>query len=102
MAKQIQTIDESKTLQFNKDMEIYKSKIENLNVENETLKIDKEDVENTLQESSNSNEELKKQVTQFNEIMASNKALILEYKEKNDTLGGLVTEYKGFKNINCH
>ena len=26
--------------------------------------------------------------------------LILEYEEKNDTLAGLVTEYKGFKNEN--
>ncbi len=49
MVKRIQTIDESKTLQFDKDMEIYKSKIESLNVENERLKIDKQDIENTLQ-----------------------------------------------------
>ena len=53
-----------------------------------------------LQESSNINEGLKKQVTQFTEIMDSNKALIQEYKEKNDTLAGLVMEYKGFKNEN--
>ncbi len=32
--------------------------------------------------------------------MTSNKALIQEYKEKNDTLAGLVTEYKCFKNEN--
>ncbi|MBW9146846.1 hypothetical protein K2F40_14765 [Clostridium sp. CM028] len=100
MAKRIQTIDESKVLQFNKDMEIYKSKIESLNVENETLKTDKEDMETTLQGSFNISDELKKQVKQLSEITESNKALILEYKEKNDTLAGLVTEYKGFKNEN--
>jgi hypothetical protein len=100
MAKRIKSIDESKTLQFDKDMEIYKSKIESLKTENEGLRIGKEDMAITLQESSNYNEELKKQVKQFNEIMESNKALIQEYKEKNDTLAGLVTEYKGFKTEN--
>ncbi|MBW9150376.1 hypothetical protein K2F40_15560 [Clostridium sp. CM028] len=100
MAKRIQTIDESKALQFNKDMEIYKSKIESLNVENKTLKTDKENMETTLQGSFNISDELKKQVKQLSEITESNKALILEYKEKNDTLAGLVTEYKGFKTEN--
>jgi hypothetical protein len=100
MAKRIQTIDAAKALQFNKDMEIYKSKIESLNAENEGLKMDKEATCATLLESSNINEELKKQVKQLSEIMDSNKALIQEYKEKNDTLAGLVTEYKGFKDEN--
>ncbi|MBW9158642.1 hypothetical protein [Clostridium tagluense] len=100
MAQRIQTIETSKTLQFNKDMEIYKSKIESLKVENEGLKIDKEAIGATLQDSFTVNEELKNQVKQFSEIMDSNKALIQEYKEKNDTLAGLVNEYKGFKNEN--
>jgi hypothetical protein len=100
MAKRIQTIDTAKTLQFNKDMEIYKDKIESLKAENEGFKADKESMTIILQESSNVNEALKKQVTQFTEIMDSNKALIQEYKEKNDTLAGLVTEYKGFKDEN--
>ena len=100
MAKRIQTIDEAKTLQFNKDMEIYKSKIESLKAENEGLNIDKESMATTLQGSFNINDELKKQVKQLSEITDSNKALIQEYKEKNDTLAGLVTEYKGFKNEN--
>jgi hypothetical protein len=100
MAKRIQTIDTAKTLQFNKDMEIYKDKIESLKAENEGFKVDKESMAIILQESSNINEVLKKQVTQFTETMDSNKALIQEYKEKNDTLAGLVTEYKGFKNEN--
>ena len=100
MAKRIQTIDTAKTLQFNKDIEIYKSKIESLKAENEGFKVDKESMVNLLQESSNISEGLKKQVKQFNEIMDSNKALIQEYKEKNDTLAGLVNEYKGFKDQN--
>lgn len=100
MAKRIQTIDTAKTLQFNKDMEIYKSKIESLKVENEGFKVDKEAMANLLQDSYAISEGLKKQVTQFTEIMDSNKALIQEYKEKNDTLAGLVNEYKGFKNEN--
>jgi len=37
---------------------------------------------------------------QLSEIANNNKALIQEYKEKNDTLAGLVTEYKGFKTEN--
>ena len=100
MAKRIQTIDAAKTLQFNKDMEIYKSKIESLKAENEGFKIDKEAMVSLLKDSSDISEGLKKQVAQFNEIMDSNKALIQEYKEKNDTLAGLVNEYKGFKNEN--
>lgn len=100
LAKRIQTIDTAKTLQFNKDIEIYKDKIESLKTENEGFKIDKESMIISLQDSFNINEELKKQVTQLSEIMDSNKALIQEYKEKNDTLAGLVTEYKGFKNEN--
>ncbi len=100
MAKRIQTIDAAKTLQIDKDMEIYKSKIESLKTENQGLKIDKEVMETTLQGSFNISDELKKQVKQLSEIADSNKALIQEYKEKNDTLAGLVTEYKGFKNEN--
>ncbi|GCD13106.1 hypothetical protein [Clostridium tagluense] len=100
MAKRIQTIDAAKALQFDKDMEIYKSKIESLKAENQGLNIDKEAMENTLQGSFNISDELKKQVKQLSEITDSNKALIQEYKEKNDTLTGLVTEYKGFKNEN--
>ncbi|MBU3146512.1 hypothetical protein KPL47_22880 [Clostridium estertheticum] len=100
MATRIQTIDTAKTLQFSKDMEIYKSNIESLKVENQGLNIDKETMETTLQGSFNINDELKKQVAQLSEIADSNKALIQEYKEKNDTLAGLVTEYKGFKTQN--
>jgi hypothetical protein len=100
MAKRIQTIDESKALQFDKDMEIYKSKIESLKTENQKLIIDKEAMETTLEESFNISDELEKQVKQLSEIADSNKALIQEYKEKNDTLTGLVTEYKAFKNEN--
>ncbi|MBZ9609951.1 hypothetical protein G9F73_019695 [Clostridium estertheticum] len=100
LAKRIQTIDAAKTLQFNKDLDIYKSKIESLNIENEKLNTDKESIESILQESFNASEELKKQVKQLSEIADSNKALIQEYKEKNDTLAGLVTQYKGFKNEN--
>ncbi len=100
MAKRIQTIDAAKTLQFNKDVEIYKSKIESLKAENQELNIDKESMATTLQGAFNISDELKKQVKQLSEITDSNKALIQEYKEKNDTLAGLVTEYKGFKNEN--
>lgn len=100
MAQRIQTIDAAKALQFDKDMEIYKSKIESLKTENQRLNIDKEAMETTLEESFNISDELKKQVKQLSEIADSNKALILEYKEKNDTLTGLVTEYNAFKNEN--
>ncbi|MCB2313260.1 hypothetical protein [Clostridium tagluense] len=90
----------AEALQFDKDMEIYKSKIESLKAENQGLNIDKEAMETTLQGAFNISDELKKQVKQLSEITDSNKALIQEYKEKNDTLTGLVTEYKGFKNEN--
>lgn len=43
---------------------------------------------------------LDKQVYQLTEVIESNKALITEYKEKNDTLSGLVNEYKFAKDEN--
>jgi hypothetical protein len=97
MATRIENTDTSNTLQFSKDMNIYKTKIEGLKAKN---KVDKGSMANLLQDSFNISEGLKKQVAQFNEVMDRNKPLIQKYKDKNDTLAGIVTEYKGFKNEN--
>jgi hypothetical protein len=97
MATQTQTTDTSNALQFSKDIEIYKSKIEGLKAKN---KIDKGSMANLVQGSFSISEGLKKQVTQFSEVMDKNKPLIQEHKDKEDAPVGIVTEYKGFKNEN--
>jgi len=42
-------------------------------------------------------EEIRSQHDRLTDVCEANKALVLEYKEKNDTLSGLLAEYKEFK-----
>jgi len=44
-------------------------------------------------------EDLGSQYANLNEVYETQKALVLEYREKNDTLTGLLSEYKDYKNI---
>jgi len=100
MGRRIQDIEQAKTLKFDKDLELYKSRIENLQAQNEGLKIDKEILSEKLQEAENHNTEIDKQLNHLQELNEGSKALIQEYKEKNDTLTGLVSEYKKAKEEN--
>lgn len=44
--------------------------------------------------------ELEKQLDELREALETNKLLVSEYKEKNDTLNGLVTKYQGYAKEN--
>ncbi|NMB95562.1 MAG: hypothetical protein GYA02_02975 [Clostridiaceae bacterium] len=44
-------------------------------------------------------EDLGSQYANLNEVYETQKALVLEYREKNDTLTGLLSKYKDYKNI---
>jgi DNA repair exonuclease SbcCD ATPase subunit len=97
IGKRIEDTQKAKDIQFTKDIEIYKNRIDVLKADNEKINEDYE----ALQQVYNTNfievEELRKQLNQLEKTQESNNALISEYKSKIDTLTGIIEEYKGFK-----
>jgi chromosome segregation ATPase len=100
IGKRIEDTQKSKDMQYSKDIEIYKSRIETLKSDNEKLNGDYEVLQQAYNNSCSDIEEYKKQLQQLQEIQISNKALIEEYKSKIDTLSGIIEEYKGYKTEN--
>ena len=80
-----------------KELEIYKEKVNNLENEFDALKTLNSSRQRELGIVNDNNKALKEQNSQLQQIQESNKALIQEYKEKNDTLNSLVVEYKAAK-----
>jgi len=97
MSKHIRTTKESMNLQFTKEIEIYKSRIETFKAENEKLKGDYQALQEVYNNTCSNVEDNKKQLEQLQEVQESNKALIKEYQSKIDTMAGIIEEYKGFK-----
>lgn len=55
---------------------------------------------NDLETSQQEQNDLEKQLAELREALETNKLLVAEYQEKNDTLNGLVTKYQGYANEN--
>lgn len=79
--------------QKNSDLDAALNRIEELKQKCQELETSKSSVEAE-------NKEHIKRIRELEEMGEANKALVAEYKEKNDTLAGLMNEYKGFKDEN--
>ncbi|MBU3114540.1 hypothetical protein [Clostridium lacusfryxellense] len=80
-----------------KNLQIYKEKVNNLEDELETIKVLNSDRETELKSSYTDNTTLKEQYSQLQENLQDKLTIIKEYQGKNDTLTGILEEYKQFK-----
>jgi len=80
-----------------KNLQIYKDKVNNLNDELETVKSLNSARQNELTSVYTENITLKEQHTQLQENLQDKLTIIKEYQSKNDTLTGLFEEYKQYK-----
>lgn len=104
MSKHIKTNKESMNLQFTKDIDVYKVRVDTLKEENSELEGKVESLQAAYNNSCNDIEESRKEleskdklVEQLKENLEDKTTLVDQYKEKNDTLAGLVSEYKNYK-----
>lgn len=72
------------------ELESFRTENQNLNVKYQELKNDISVFETRMQEQDKNNKEL----------LRSKEELITEYKEKNDTLNGIISEYQSYKDKN--
>jgi len=80
-----------------KDLQIYKDKVNNLENELEAIKIVNSARQTKLKSIYDDNSNLKEQHTQLQESLQDKLTIIKEYQSKNDTLTGLFEEYKQYK-----
>ena len=80
-----------------KDLQIYKDKVNNLENELETIKLVNSDKQTKLTSVCTDNITLKEQYAQLQENLQDKLTIIKEYQSKNDTLTGLFEEYKQYK-----
>ncbi|GCD13247.1 hypothetical protein [Clostridium tagluense] len=80
-----------------KDLQIYKDKVNNSQLEMDRMKSINSMNNEKLTIVNNDNSTLKKQNNQFQENLQDKLTIIEEYKGKNDTLTGILEEYKGYK-----
>lgn len=97
IGKRIEDTQKAKDIQYTKEVEVYKNRIDGLKAENEKLNADFEELQQAYSSTCGNIEEYKKQLEQLVQIQESNKALIKEYQSKIDTLSGIIEEYKGYK-----
>ena len=80
-----------------KNLQIYKEKVNNLNDELELIKVINSTNNEKLTLVNNNNATLKDQYTQLQESLQDKLTIIEEYKGKNDTLTGILEEYKQYR-----
>ena len=80
-----------------KDLLIYKDKVNNLKSDNEDLKSEISVITEMLTNVNGVNTEIKEHNTQLQGNLSDKITIIEEYKGKNDTLTGLLAEYKQYK-----
>lgn len=97
IGKRIETMQKLKDLEFTKEMEVYKNRIDTLKVENDKLRIDFSAVQQAYNSISTDHEDVVKQLNQCFESLKDKNLIVEEYKNKNDTLTGLLNEYKQYK-----
>lgn len=97
IGKRIEDIQKSKDIEFTKEVEVYKSRIEILKAENDKLINDFEGLQESYNNISNDYDDIKKQVDQLEDSLKDKTLLVEEYKQKNDTVTGLLNEYKQYK-----
>jgi chromosome segregation ATPase len=97
IGKRIENIQKSKDIEFTKETEVYKNRIEVLKAENDKLNVDYEGLQQSYNNINIDYEECKKQLEQLQQSLKDKTLLVEEYKEKNDTMTGLLNEYKQYK-----
>lgn len=97
MGKRIEVIRKSKDMEFAKETEIYKDKIETLKGENDNINEKFTSLHEVYNNISSDYDKLNKQLLQLQESLNDKNLLVEEYKSKNDTLTGLLSEYKQYK-----
>lgn len=97
IGKRIEDIQKSKDVEFTKEVEVYKSRIETLKAENEKVNNDFIGLQQSYNGISTDYEDIKKQLQQLQESLNDKSLLVEEYKQKNDTMTGLLNEYKQYK-----
>jgi chromosome segregation ATPase len=80
-----------------KNLQIYKEKVNNLEEELEAIKVLTSVRQTELNSSYTDNTTLKEQYSQLQESLQDKLTIIKEYQGKNDTLTGILEEYKQFK-----
>ncbi|MBK5201416.1 MAG: hypothetical protein JJE21_07765 [Spirochaetaceae bacterium] len=80
-----------------KNLQIYKEKVNNLEEELEAIKVLNSARQTELKSSYTDNTTLKEQYSQLQESLQDKLTIIKEYQGKNDTLTGILEEYKQFK-----
>jgi hypothetical protein len=104
MGKRITTIEETKNIQYNKDLVVYKDKIAALEENIEKANTEKTDLLNSIIKFSADQEETEKQLISLqntvedkNKLIEDKVKLIEEYKDKNDNLLSMLTDLKTYK-----
>lgn len=97
IGKRIENIRKSKDIEFTKETEVYKSRIEALKADNDKLNGEYEALQQSYNNINTDTEELQKKLQQLQESLKDKTLLVEEYKEKNDTMTGLLNEYKQYK-----
>lgn len=97
IGKRIQTMQKSRDLVFTKEIEVYKNTVDTLTIENEKSKIDFTEIQKAYNNISTDYNEAIKQLKQLQESLKDKNLIVEEYKSKNDTLTGLLNEYKQYK-----
>jgi len=80
-----------------KNLQIYKEKVNNLEEELEAINVLNSARQTELKSSYTDNTTLKEQYSQLQESLQDKLTIIKEYQGKNDTLTGILEEYKQFK-----
>lgn len=96
IGKRIDTMQKTKDLEFTKEIEIYKNRIETLNTENAEITNKFDIIQKAYNNISNDYEESKIQIQQLNDNLKDKTLLVEEYKNKNDMLLGQLTQYEKY------
>lgn len=104
IGKRITTIEEANSIQYTKELSIYKEKIISLENTISTLTIDKDSFIKELSLIKSSQEEKEKQLSNFqntindkNKLLEDKSKLIEEYRDKNDNLLSMLKDLKSYK-----
>ncbi len=111
LGERIETVTNDNENKFQSSIQSKEGVINTLQEKNNTLASEKEALQLLLDEAEQENDEnkeklvnfeseLNQRVNQFNEVNQANKALINQYKDKIDTMSGIVEEYKQYKIAN--
>lgn len=96
IGKRIEDVQKTKDIEFTKEVEIYKSRIETLKAENDKVKSEFEALQHSYNNICGNYDDVNKQLEQLQESLKDKNLLVEEYKQKNDTMTGLLKQYEKY------